>query len=237
MSAVERYVGEVLSYIHAPTTQKKRLEEDLRNHFEEALKGNESPQEIVRKLGKPEDVAHSFMGEIPLHYAGFWSRTGAFLLDILFCLNLTVPFLLLLFAVFGFDGGEMKPFVFVLLLLFGLGAAGVFLLYFPLLETRFGQTLGKRLFHLWVIAESGQPIGMGQAILRRLSTFFDFLWLDALFIPFTEKKQRALDIVARTVVTRDRGSEVAWLAIFLMIALAFTLSLMTAAFLIFEKAG
>jgi uncharacterized RDD family membrane protein YckC len=84
-----------------------------------------------------------------------------------------------------------------------LAAVGFILLYFPLLEARFGQTLGKRLFRLRVLREDGLPIGYKEAILRRLSFYFEFIFIDALFIPFTTKRQRALDIVARTVVVRD----------------------------------
>lgn len=235
MSRMEKYIKEVLSHIHAPNTEKQRLEEDLRTHCEEALKSDEAVDEVIRKLGKPEDVAQSFMSEIQLHYAGFWRRLGAFILDILFCLNITLPFLLLIAATFGLDEDEMNLIVFVLLLFFGLGATGVFLLYFPLLESRFGQTLGKKFFHLWVIAESGKKIGIGQAILRRLSMFFDFLWLDALFIPFTEKKQRALDIVARTAVIKDERRNIGWQAFLLILGLSFTLCLMAAAFFLLEK--
>ena len=41
--------------------------------------------------------------------------------------------------------------------------------------------------------------------MRRLSLFFEMLWIDALFIPFTDKKQRALDIIAKTIVAREPG--------------------------------
>jgi len=77
------------------------------------------------------------------------------------------------------------------------------LAYFPLLEARFGQTLGKRLLHLRVCGEDGLPIGGKQAILRRLSFYFEILPIDALFIPFNPKHQRGFDILARTVVIED----------------------------------
>jgi uncharacterized RDD family membrane protein YckC len=93
------------------------------------------------------------------------------------------------------------------LIAFGFSTAtaclGIILLYFPILEGRFGQTLGKRLLGIWVLQETGLPIGYKQALLRRLSYYFDILPLDALFIPFTAKHQRAFDIVARTVVIRE----------------------------------
>ena len=77
------------------------------------------------------------------------------------------------------------------------------MLYFPILEGRFGQTLGKRLLGIRVLHESGLPIGFKEAILRRLPFYFDFWPIDGLFVLFTAKKQRAFDIVARTVVVRE----------------------------------
>jgi len=85
----------------------------------------------------------------------------------------------------------------------GLAAVGVIILYFPIQEARFGQTVGKRLCGLRVLRENGLPIGYREAFLRRLSFYFDVLVVDALFIPFTAKRQRAFDIVARTVVIRE----------------------------------
>jgi uncharacterized RDD family membrane protein YckC len=75
-------------------------------------------------------------------------------------------------------------------------------LFFPIAEGRFGQTLGKRLLGLRVLKESGLAIGYKEAFLRRIPFYFRFAVLDALFVPFTAKKQRAFDLVARTVVVK-----------------------------------
>jgi uncharacterized RDD family membrane protein YckC len=56
-----------------------------------------------------------------------------------------------------------------------------------------------------VLEESGRPVQLRQAIIRRLSFYFDLLTLDALFIPFTPKKQRGLDIIAKTIVVKEPG--------------------------------
>jgi uncharacterized RDD family membrane protein YckC len=81
-----------------------------------------------------------------------------------------------------------------------LATFGIIVLYFPILEGRFGQTPGKKLFGLRVLREDGLPINYKEAFLRRISYYFEVLPVDALFIPFTAKRQRAFDIVARTVV-------------------------------------
>jgi uncharacterized RDD family membrane protein YckC len=81
---------------------------------------------------------------------------------------------------------------------------GIILFYFPLLEGRWGQTAGKRLLGLRVLREDGLPIGYKQAFIRRISFYFEILPIDALFILFSPRRQRAFDQVAGTVVVHTR---------------------------------
>ena len=85
-----------------------------------------------------------------------------------------------------------------------LTTVGVVVFYFPILEGRFGRTPGTRLVRLWVLKENGLPIGYKEAFLRRLSYYFEIQPVDALFILFNDRRQRAFDIVARTVVVHER---------------------------------
>ena len=43
-------------------------------------------------------------------------------------------------------------------------------------------------------------MSLEEAFLRRISMYLKILTIDALFIPFNAKKQRAFDMVAKTVV-------------------------------------
>ena len=113
----------------------------------------------------------------------------------------------------------------------GLAALGVYAFYFPLFEARFGRTPGKRLMKIRVIHESGTPISLGQAFVRRLSMYFEFLVIDALFIPFTQKKQRALDIVAHTIVAREPDEEPGWQGYATCLLVAFLASIAVKALL------
>ncbi|MDA8019309.1 MAG: RDD family protein [Thermoanaerobaculia bacterium] len=88
-------------------------------------------------------------------------------------------------------------------LLPALSAFGLFGLYFPLFEYRFGKTPFKQVMRLRVMRESHAPIGLGIAFVRRLSLYLELLWLDGLFVFFTDKRQRALDVVARTIVVEE----------------------------------
>lgn len=210
MNEVDRYIREVLAYIHLPAGDEKRIEADLRAHFEEALAAGDSAEAVIARMGQPKEVAAEFMAQARLRYAGFWRRLVAFLVD----LAIIIPVVGVL-SVLGIVLANLVPrgpqgadyvigaILIALVVAIGGVVVGILLLYFPILEGRFGQTVGKRLLGLRVLKEDGLPMGYKEAFLRRLSFYFDFLVIDALFIPFTEKKQRAFDIIARTVVVRD----------------------------------
>lgn len=210
MNEVDRYVREVLACIHLPAGDERRIEADLRAHFEEALAAGDSVEAAIARMGPPREVAAEFMAQARLRYAGFWRRLVAFLVD----LAMIIPIIAVL-SVLGIVLSNLVPrepqgtgyvigsILIAFLVATGAVAVGTMLLYFPILEGRFGQTVGKRLLGLRVLKEDGLPIGYKEAFLRRLSFYFDFLVVDAVFIPFTDKKQRAFDIIARTVVVRD----------------------------------
>ena len=212
MNEVDRYIREVMWNISAPSQERKRIESDLTAHLDEALARGEPAKEIIAHMGTPIEVAAEFMDQVALQYAGFWRRLFAYGID-LAILILTGGVLGILAIVFvslvprhpvGLDwiiGGVL------ILLLFSvvLGILGLIVLYFPILEARFGQTVGKHMLGLRVLKENGLPVGYKEAFLRRLSYYFDILPVDALFIPFNARRQRAFDLVARTVVIREAG--------------------------------
>jgi uncharacterized RDD family membrane protein YckC len=210
-NVAEQYVQKVMGLIHAPEADRQRIEADLKAHLQEGMEEGEDMTALVERMGDPREVAAGFMAEIPLVYAGFWPRVAAFLVDFV-----------LMLVIAGLFGGLfllLNPLVpahpatlweniwgggLILLLVISANAAiAMILAYFPLLEARFGQTLGKRLLHLRVCAENGLPVGAWQAVLRRLSFYFEIFPIDALFVFFNPKKQRGFDILARTVVVKD----------------------------------
>ena len=125
--------------------------------------------------------------------------------DIAVCCLVTLPLLCTIFFAFGFDLDEPPVPFFILLMPAVMWTLAVFLFYFPALEAHFGKTLGKHLLGLRVLNEDGTRLGLGKAFLRRLSYYFDFLAIDALFAAFTERKQRALDILSKTMVVREEN--------------------------------
>jgi uncharacterized RDD family membrane protein YckC len=209
MDEIERYIREVLRNIPFPLAERERIEADLRAHLESAQAEGDPPEAVISRMGSPAEVAEELMSQVPLEYAGFWRRLVACAVDMI------VIFVLAAIPAFvGVGLGNLVPrhpvgpdYVIGAVVLLGvlvctLAVIGVVVLYFPILEGRFGRTLGKRWLRLWVLKETGLPIGYKEAFLRRLSYYFEIMPVDALFIPFTPRRQRAFDIVARTVVIR-----------------------------------
>jgi uncharacterized RDD family membrane protein YckC len=208
---IDKYIEDVLGNIQAPESEKGRIEADLRGYFQSAEEAGEALDETVARLGSPGEIAAAYMAQMTLEYAGFWPRLFAFAIDmaVILLVGGGLAFLGVGLANqvpqhpegYGYLLGGM-----LILLVAGctLAALGMIVLYFPILEGRFGQTLGKKLLHLRVLKEDGLPADYKETFLRRISYYFELLPLDALFIPFNAKKQRAFDIVARTIVIREK---------------------------------
>ncbi len=210
MKEIESYIQAVLGELYAPAAERQRVESDLRAHIEEALQSGEPVEAVIERMGAPGEVAAGFMAQIELPYAGFWRRLVAFAIDLLLILLaagvLGVAFVLLSNLVPRHPQGIETLLGGVLIALCvacALAGLGITLLYFPILEGRFGQTLGKRLLKLRVLREDGSPVHYKEAFLRRISYYLEVIEVDALFIPFTARRQRAFDIVARTIVVKE----------------------------------
>ena len=79
-----------------------------------------------------------------------------------------------------------------------LGGLCGFISYTVAAEYRLGWTLGKRMLGILVVRESGARISLGQSLLRQLPFLGQFFFIDALFVLFTERKQRAFEILTKT---------------------------------------
>ena len=79
----------------------------------------------------------------------------------------------------------------------------IWVIYFPVMESIFGQTLGKRILGLRVVTKSGNAISFWQAIKRRIVDFIDFGFFGLvayLTIKNTPDHQRLGDLWAKTIV-------------------------------------
>ena len=85
----------------------------------------------------------------------------------------------------------------------------VFLGYYPTLEILMrGRTIGKRAQGLRVVQVNGQPARAGTIVLRELMRIVDYLpssyLIGALAILLSKRSQRVGDMVAGTIVVRER---------------------------------
>ncbi len=81
----------------------------------------------------------------------------------------------------------------------------VWFLYFPLCESIFGLTIGKRAFHLYVVDEKGELPTIVQSFLRRVLDLFELMFFGIpaiVAINHSEKNQRLGDMIAGTTVLR-----------------------------------
>ena len=226
MNAVDQYARQVMDYIPPAHPERGRIELDLRAHVEETVTAMEnSPSAAFERMGEPRQMALGYLAEIPMHYAGVGRRVVAFVIDILLGFAIfggvaAVGVLLFGLAAVGTEavqesvtgGGSGGPsdLTFAVLavpvIVFMVGLALLSIAYFPVLEWRFGQTLGKYLLGIHVVREDGLRPRLSATIVRRIPFFLEFFWIDAIVAFFTERKQRAFDLVARTVVVENRTS-------------------------------
>jgi uncharacterized RDD family membrane protein YckC len=191
--AAETYIKQVLSWIPSASL-RERIGLELKGLIAERVERGQSVEEAVRQLGDPEKLAESYVEAVPLHSAPHGLRLAAKLVD-----GLTVA---IVAAAFGISLAMLSeppvryfaPMLGIFALAFG------FPLVTVIAERRSGQTLGKRLFGLRAVRESGLRLTLGQSFLRQLPLFVQIIWLDALFALFTDRKQRAFELISKTRV-------------------------------------
>ena len=231
MNEIERYVQSVIHRIAPGIPGSARFESDLRTHLEERMQTGESESEAVARMGGSEEVARGFLDSIQPELAKPNERLGGFLFDV----GLGAAALAAL-AVLAAWWLTPRMTVDPPVTLEALVAAAVIvsilaaILYFPLFETLFGQTAGKRIFGIVVAKETGERAGPGAAIVRRIPFFFDIWPFDAAFLLFTAGRQRAFDLAAKTIVIRAEGRRTRrpWVLVALLWAAVLSLGILTA---------
>jgi uncharacterized RDD family membrane protein YckC len=164
---------------------------ELRSHIAERIDHGYAVDETLRQLGNPITLAESYVQAIPLVPVSFWLRGAAKIVDILAfaCAYVPIAWLVAQFA-------PAHLVVIVAIALFAFGCT----FYLIVAEYRFGETLGKHLLGLQVVRESGTRISLGQSVVRQLPMFLQVGWVDILFALFTERHQRAFELLSKTRV-------------------------------------
>jgi uncharacterized RDD family membrane protein YckC len=197
----ETYVSRVLDALPRATPQREQIAMELRGHIAEKRAAGLPETHVLQQLGDPIALAESYLSAVPLVAASFGRRAAAKLIDVLTCAVMIAPAAWLAWQV----QPEFAPWITPVLIILG---TWLFAVYVVLAESRVGQTLGKRLMGIRVVRESGARISIGQSVVRQLPVFLEVFWVDVLFALFTEKSQRAFELLSKTRVVsswRDTG--------------------------------
>jgi uncharacterized RDD family membrane protein YckC len=188
----DAYVQSVIDYVPPGLALREAIAMELRSHIAERQAHGQPLDQVVRQLGDPLTLAESYLAAVPLQSAGFWARAAAKVIDFSLACGGVAAFAVLLWSTLP---SGMQGFVPVLCI-------AMFFLLFPTYtvaaEYRAGQTIGKRLMSIRVVRESGARIGLGQALLRQLPFFGQFFFIDILFALFTDRSQRAFEMLTKT---------------------------------------
>jgi uncharacterized RDD family membrane protein YckC len=143
---------------------------------------------------------------IDVTLAGLGSRMGAAIIDLL----IQIVALLALSIALALGGATLSPDLGVFVMGVGtLVIAAVVLGYYLVFESlNGGRTPGKAAFGIRVATVDGRPVSFGSVAIRTLFRVVDFLpavyAIGAIVVMVSARNQRLGDLVAGTVVVRDR---------------------------------
>jgi uncharacterized membrane protein SpoIIM required for sporulation/uncharacterized RDD family membrane protein YckC len=138
--------------------------------------------------------------------AGLGSRALAAIIDHLLLMVWLIAMLIMIARFLPASGGEWIQAITILLVFLSIWC------YFTFFEAlRNGQTPGKRWLGIRVVQDTGHALTMGSAVARNLLRVADFMpppyLIGAVFVGLHPRGKRLGDIVAGTVVVRDRPGE------------------------------
>lgn len=208
MNTTESYIRQVLDRIPRHLPLHAQVEQELRSLFAERQAHGQSEEDAARQLGDPAVLAESYLSALPLVPAPFLARVAAKVLDALMFAVVAVPLVLVPFvALRASSRGTDEPGLGVFLLFMCLALSSLlFWVASAWAETRFSRTIGKKLMGLYVVREAGTRISGGQAVVRQLPVFLQIFLIDALFALFTERHQRAFEMLSRTRTVRESAT-------------------------------
>lgn len=202
MTTADDYIDRVLSFLPRATPMRSQIALELRGHIAERVAHGQPLDAVLGQLGEPDRLAESYLREVPLVAAPLGRRLAAKLADVALAIVFAVPPALLAWLS---PREELRVFAIIAAMV---ACIGGFFVYTIAAEYWLGQTLGKYLAGLQVVRESGAPIGLGQAIVRQLPVPLQIFWIDMLFALFTDRRQRAFELLSQTRVVVVAGGAV-----------------------------
>jgi uncharacterized RDD family membrane protein YckC len=200
-TTADDYIDRVLEFLPRGTPERDQIATELRGHIAERLASGQLQEAVLQQLGDPLALAESYLAAVPLRSGSFGRRAIAKLIDMGLILAWLVPIVCVSFFA---SPDALRPW-----LLFAglLGWSVLAATYLVIAESRYGQTVGKRLMSLRVVRESGARITVGQALVRQLPMFLQMYWIDVLFALFTDKRQRAFELLSKTRVVDAESAD------------------------------
>ena len=186
------YVQSVIDHVPEGLPLREQIAMELRSHIAERIAHGQTIEQVLQQLGDPLTLAESYLAAVPLQAAQLLPRIVAKVIDAAAVLSATAVAAALAWAVLPGELGYWVPAVCL-----GFAVIG-FVAYTATAEYHHGRTIGKRLMGIHVVRESGARISLGQALLRQLPFFGQFFFIDALFALFTERRQRAFELLTKT---------------------------------------
>ncbi len=190
------YISRVLDALPPDMPAREQIALELGGLIAERLERGQSMDAVLAQLGDPRVLADSYLSAVPLVPATFSSRVWAKLLD---GALIVVPAVIVACTAWFTMHREIAGFIVIAAVI---ACSFGFALYTVVAEHRSGQTMGKRMMGLRAVQESGARISLGQAVVRQLPMFLELFAIDALFALFTEKHQRAFELLSKTRVVK-----------------------------------
>lgn len=218
----DEYLFQFERWVGGSKQRKTRARAELDEHLDGAEQAGDLDSALTR-LGDPHSAARDFTSGYTLSPAPLPRRFIAVFIDLLVLAILIgvglsvgtwVPsrddaiFPEDLVLEFGGENWYLTSFGGVGITLLALGGLW-WIVILPLLEWRTGRTLGKAALGLRVYAEDGTAPSFGQIVVRRLSLIFSgpLQLFDWGFVFFNVKRQRAFEVLAKTVVVNENKVE------------------------------
>lgn len=186
------YVQSVMNHVPHGLPLRDQIAMELRGHIAERIKDGQPLDAVLQQLGDPLTLAESYLAAVTFKSAGILRRLAAKLIDGVIVDVVALAIGATLWVVLP---PEVRHFV-PILCIFGVVIA--FVAYTVIAEYRVGRTLGKRLMGIQVVRESGARISLGQSMLRQIPFIGQFFFIDALFALFTDRRQRAFELLTKT---------------------------------------
>jgi uncharacterized RDD family membrane protein YckC len=200
----EQYVQAVLSHMPASTPRREQIGTELRGHIVERLEHGVPLEEVLRQLGDPAALADSYLAQLPMALPPHGARLLAKIVDVAV---LALAIAVIAVPAFALATRFEGPVVFVVLVCSIVLGSILTAFYTIVAEWSYGCTVGKYLTGLRVVRESGARISFGQSVVRQLPMFLQVGWVDAMFALFTDRRQRAFELLSKTRVVAAEESE------------------------------